>query len=111
MLTKPKMPWGNVEAARNSTAFDATANPYEFPCLACDGTGKRRMHLLSHNDPYCLVCYGAKTVVKKIFMEYYDGVMAGYELDLVIYRQKMETFRELTKHLSRDDLEILKECL
>lgn len=117
MLKKPKRPWKNLEHARKEFGIWQPSNTTHFPCLTCGGRGGYRdVKDLDPIEGYkmasfykCRTCDGFCVGYKAAFVEYYR--ITKYKRELAIYQQKINRFRELKKQLSKEDLEILQECL
>ncbi len=119
MITKPKRPWKNLEQARLEVGTWRPSKTTDFPCLTCSGRGGYRdVKDLCPIEGYkmapfykCRACDGSCVGSKAAFVEYYRKKIAEYVGELAIYRQKLSRFQELKKQLSKEDLEILQECL
>lgn len=119
MIEKPKRPWKNLEQARPEVGIWRPSKTTDFPCLACGGRGGYRdVKDLDPVEGYkmapfykCRTCDGSCIGSKKEFVEYYRKRIAEYKRELAIYQQKINRFQELKKQLSKEDLDILRECL
>ncbi len=119
MIIKPTRPWKNFEAARRSFDLSLRDNPGKYPCLACGGRGG--YYDENDRDPYegykmaslhkCRSCNGTRVGSKAAFVEHYKEQIKLFKKILAEYTTKMKRFKELKKQLSKEDWDIIGECL